>query len=370
MAGFDDLVQGKHPEEVDVKESETQEPKEPDVKEPETTEVDSGEKSEEKNKTAELNEQKTKELPLDIIKEKFGVEVESEDKLKEFFDKAAKADEYASKLEEYETQMEKLKADLNSLDPSKLFASEKDYIAQQLKLKYPDKNPDVLQKIVDGVDDLDDLTVLAYNYLLDDPQFPGGLPAMVDHLKRKYYGEDYDESEIDDFTKRQIRIDASNARKSLKDFANIDVPKLMTAEERQKQYEQWVSDLREKWSPIEVIPAKYEGEIAGKKFEFKYDDDLKEYADVFISASGMEPTEENVSIVREEIAKEAFWRNKEKILEAFANQVKSEVLKKADAEVGNDKPPNRAEATDTEKTKPSGFENFLKNRVQPGTLIG
>lgn len=369
MAGFDNFIQGKPDGEVQVEEKPVEESKDikdtPPEKPVETTE-----------KTGEgTSGEASKEIvdPLAWVKEKYNLDVEDEDGLGEFFQKAQKAEDYANKLTDYEKEFGKiddLRKQLEDVDPSKLFASEKDYVAQQLKIKYPDKNPDVLQKIVDGVDKLDDLTALAYNELLDDPGFPGGVDAMKEHLKKKYFGEDEEE---DDFAKKQVRIDASHARTSLRKFADVEVPKFKSAEDRQHEYEQKVNDLRDKWSPLkkDIIPAKIEEEIAGNKFEFTLDDDLNDFADVFIAASGLEPNEENKALVAEELQKEALWRNRDKILEAYGNQIKSQVLKKADEETGNDKPPNTAERTDDQTVKkPSGIDQFISNRVPPGTVLG
>lgn len=370
MAGFDDLINGK-PGDVAVEETPIADEGISEGTNEGTTEQVTAEQV-----TPEVTtEEKPVEEPtdhLEWLKSQF--DIDNEEKLKDIIEKSKMSDEYMGKLDQYEKEIGDIENLKSQFDPSKYFASEKDFIAQQLKIKYPDKNPDILQKIVEGTDKLDDETALAYNYLLNDSNFPGGVEAMKNHIRRMYFGEDYDPAELDEFKKKQLRIDANSARQRLNDFTKVEgLPKFKTAEERKAEFEQQIGDLTEKWRPFDVIPAKFEREVAGHKFNFTYGEDksLDDYADTFIKASALEPTEENVDLVKDVLEEHAVWMNLDKILESYGNQVKSEVLMQADKEVGNEKPPNRAEATDEKKVKtPSGVEAFLGSRLAPGSTLG
>lgn len=297
-----------------------------------------------------------------------------------------KLKEYEGKIKEYEpyrTQVETLQKKIaeteKQLNPLSWFKDENEFRAQQLKIKYPDKNPDVLQKIV-GTDlkQVDDLEVLVLQEMADNP----GLDRQtVEAVIKDHYGldldapgEDADESERAAYNKKvslakaKMTIDANKARRALGEIANVELPGIPTQEEIEKAEKERQDALKEKWMPqIEKLTEPTTLDIKDNdgnvllSFEIPESTtkELKTFMENLTIGGGIDPSEEMIGFVVSQREKELVHKHLPEILKAYGNQVKSEVLKQVDEENNNTKPPNSKEAPESGGAEPSGIDMFV-----------
>ena len=340
---------------------------------------------------------------LKTFNETFQTKYEKPDDIKSVFERSKKADEFEQKItKEYEPlkgqliEWERKYKDLEAqLDPLKWFQNENEFKAQQLKIKYPDKNPLIIQEIV-GKDlkGMDDLEVLVKEQLIDNP---GLSQSMVEAVIRDHYGldlippgEDADEQEKADYNKKfnlgkaKLAIDANKARKTLNEFTKIDLPQIMKPEDRQRIAEEQANKLKADWSThIEnlVKPTKLEvkDDKGEKMFEFDIPEsttkELRTYLEDLVVSLGEAPSEENINFTLVQREKELVHKHLREMLTAYGNQVKSELLRKIDEENGNTKKPNESQATDDTQKNPSGagFDKaigYAKGRTRQTITIG
>lgn len=325
--------------------------------------------------------------PLKWFNEKFKTSYEKEEDLATLLEKAKKAEELDGRVKEYESYREKaeeletkLKESEKKLNPLAWFKDENEFRAQQLKIKYPDKNPDVIQKVVGrDLKKVDDLEVLALEQMIDDPELSR---TQVEAYLRHRYGLDgidtEDLSDEDrqklDFAKTNMRIDANKARKALSEFTSIDLPKFPTEEDIMKEAERQKEMLREKWTPpitklAEATTLDIRDSNGEKLFEFEVPESttqaLKDYLETLVVEGQMEPDKDGMDFVIEQRQKEVVYRHLPEILKAYGNQIKSEVLKQVDEEDHNTKPPNEGEPPAGTDKGSDGFDQFIGNIRRP-----
>ncbi len=351
-----------------------EEPKGTVTGKPEGQTVEKGEPA----STQEPPAEPSKDDRLAWLSEKLGVKLEKEDQLNDYAKRLRGYEEVEAKAKQADTlqgQLEELKIKndelTKQLDPLSYFASENDFKVQQLKKLYPDRNPYVLQEIVEkDLSKMDDVDVLVKAVMIDNPDLRGGEAGARDAVLGKYLEEGALLEEADDRTLNRIKIDANAARRQLRALTDVELPKIQTLEDRQKAQEEKVASIREGWKPyMEKIAAPDALEIkdaeGNKLFDFELEEGstsgIADYLDAFVVAGELEPSEETLMTVIDQRDRDLVYDNLPKILAVYKNQLLSEFQKKVDEELNNTKPPNTAEPTDKEvQSAVSGFEKMAE----------
>ncbi len=277
------------------------------------------------------------ELDYDSFNKRFGTEVSAES-FDEFVNHAKGYSDLEAKIEEYDNKIASQEDLLKKqFDPMEYFSSEDDFLNQQIKKKFPDKDPSILSNISPSkIDEMDGLDALKTQLLLDNPNLEGGEVGAEELIKYKY-GID-EETPYDEWTsvqKNQILIDSKSAKESLKSMYNdIKIPE-------KPDFTQFREKLKESWS--EPLQATVDGINELKltdDFTFKLDSNMKqglheELMDLAVN-SNTSLSEEALRNFAGEMRSKVLQENIDKILSSYANQKVEEAKAKFRAEVHND----------------------------------
>ena len=324
----------------------------------------------------------TEETPDTFIEDfnkKYNTQYKTDDEIKGLFTLPGKVKEYEDKYKDYDslkTSAEQSKKELEEVKAtymSDLLSKPKirsAYIAEQLVAKYPDRDPDILANIaMSDIDKMDDLELLA-----KERKMRGSKSSLSD-IKAVIIDElgidaEQKPEEWDSFTKAKIEIKATDARDNIKKLLkDIEVPKVVTKEEREEQQAKFLEEKIKAVAPIKKVFTKFDVYKNGD-FEFVAPDEFKSqlpdiFDNMFIKA-GLEVNEENLATA--ELLKKALFVEEylPKMLEVKEKEVLARVKAEQDALLHNDTPPNTATATDqaTEEEDPNrpGLNKFFRSR--------
>jgi len=296
---------------------------------------------------------------FDTFNKRYNTQYKGDDDLKALFELPKKVTEYESRQGEYETlkklseERQRKIEELESLhDPLKFFSSPESYVAEQLKIKYPNRDSSLLHEIVTtDTDKLNDFDLLVKAERLFNRNLPEGGRYVKDVLYKRY-GIDADTrpEEWDGATLTQIAMDASAVREKIGALKKeVDLPKVMTAEDRERAKADSLAKREQALSPLREQFTKFEKFSLGD-FEFEVPSDYKQKADdlfkgYFIDA-GVEMNEENLKSAIQLRDSNFLYENFSKIKEVIAKQAQASVQEKTDRELHNENPPNTATRTD------------------------
>lgn len=296
---------------------------------------------------------------IENFNKRYGTQYKADDEIRSVFELPKKVSEYEARLSDYENvkksaeERQKEIERLESLnDPLKFFSTPEAYIAEQLKIKYPDRDAVVLQEIVTGnADQMDDFDLLAKAERLFNKRLPEGGRYVKDVLYKRY-GIDPDSKpeEWDGATRTQIAMDANVWRTKIADLRKeVDLPKVVSKEEREKLQADSLAKKMQNISPVREQFTKFD-KFTLEGFEWQVPDDYKQKASemfdgMFIQA-GMDMNEKNLATALRMRDSNFLYENFGKIREAIVKQAQTDLQAKIDAELHNTQLPNAATATD------------------------
>lgn len=307
----------------------------------------------------------------------FGTEYKSHEDIKPLMELPNKIKEYQTKEESYKAFVEsekgyktKIKELESSLNPLKHFSSPEAYIAEQLRIQHPDKNPILLQEIATAdLKGMDDLKVLTKSVLLEQPDLA---ESDVEEYLASEYGIDKDtpREEWSNALKTKIKIKAAEKRKELETLKKqISLPEVLTPEqleakatEEREKTRKAIEPFAEKFAQFD----KFQRTIGDKQFEFivpdEYKGNLKSMFEIFFLA-GNEVNETNLDAIQKVRDGQMLLENFDHIYRAIESDVEARVRKELDKQLGNETPPNTATATDVGAgaERPDGFGAFVRN---------
>lgn len=296
---------------------------------------------------------------IENFNKRYGTQYKADDEIKGLFEAPKKISEYETRLSDYENvrksaeERQKEIERLESLnDPLKFFSSPEAYIAEQLKIKYPERDANVLQEIVTtNIDNMDDFDLLAKAERLFNKRLPEGGRYVKDVLYKRY-GIDPESKpeEWDGATRTQIAMDANAWRTKIGDLRKeVDLPKVVSKEEREKLQADSLAKKMQSLTPVRDQFSKFD-KLNLEGFEWQVPEDYKQKANemfdgMFIDA-GLDMNEENLATAIRLRDSNFLYENFGKIKEAIIKQAQTELQAKIDSELHNTQPPNTATATD------------------------
>lgn len=309
---------------------------------------------------SQATEEQKPDLFFDSFNKRFGTAYKADDEIKGLFDAPKRISEYEAKLKDFETlkaEADKRQKEIERLeglnDPLKFFSSPETYVAEQLRIKYPDKDPVLLQEIATtDVDKMEDFDVLAKSMRMFVRNLPEGGRYIKDVLYKKY-GIDVDTplSDIDGATKTQIALDAATERNRINDLKkSIDLPKVITKEERAKAEADFSAKRMQALAPLREQYTKFEKYSDGQGLDFdvpkEFQAKLGDIFDGMFIEAGHEPDEKTIAAAEDLKIAWFLKENFSKIKEVIVKQAQTDLQAKIDAESHNDSPPNTTTATD------------------------
>jgi hypothetical protein len=308
---------------------------------------------------------------------RFGTQYKADDDIKNVVGLPKKVVEYETRLKESEAQVKSIddyKKKITELeesqDPLKYFSSPDSYIAEQLKIKYPKSNPDILHKIATtDLTKMDDLDVLVKDKQLFVPDAPK--EGIIRSVVLKKYGIDptTPPEEWDEISVGEMKLDAAAARDKINGLKGvIEMPKIITKEQREQQVKEAMDKKVQALEPIKQNFSKFD-KFSKDGFEFDVPEDFKskvpDIFEAFFVNANMEPTQENIEAITELRDSQFLYQNFAKIKEVIAKEAETKSQAKIDAELHNTQPPNTATATDQGEVDPfagHGLSKFLQDQ--------
>jgi hypothetical protein len=252
-------------------------------------------------------------------------------------------------------------------DPLRWFSSPDSYIAEQLKIKYPKSNPDTLHKIATtDLTKMDDLDVLIKDKQLFVPDAPK--EGIIRSVVLKKYGIDptTPPEEWDEISVAEMKLDAAAARDKINNLKSvIEMPKIVSKEERQKAEQDEIAKKEQAIAPLKETFSKFD-KFQKDDFGFDVPDEYKSklpdmFQSMFIDA-GLEPNEASLQSALELRDALLLYQYFPKIREIITKEAETKLQAKLDAELHNTQPPNTTTLTDHENVEqPAGMSKFLSD---------
>ena len=306
---------------------------------------------------------------IESFNKRYNTQYKSDDEVKALFEVSKKIPDYETKLKDFESiqesvaKKEKEIEDLKSLnDPLKYFSSPEAYKAEQLKIKYPDRDAVVLQEVVTtDVDNMDDFDLLMKAERLFNKKLPEGGRYVKDVLYKRYgLDSDLSPAEWDGATKTQIAMDANVWRNRINDLKKeIDLPEVVTPEQREQQRLDYLAKKEQDLDPIKDKFINFDKfthpEVEG--FEWQPTSDYKAKAEemfkgMFVDAD-MPMNKDNMAAALRLRDATLLYENFPKIREAIIKEAQVALRAEIDAESHSDAPPNTQTATDQDSNNAS-----------------
>lgn len=274
--------------------------------------------------------------------------------------------------EEYDSLKAKYEEAKELLDPRKHFVNEEEYKRQLILQQHgAELNPALLNKIIGtDLEAIDAVDVLVLAELAANPNIIGG-EAGAREMIYQQLNVDPEETpnEWSQLTKNVIAKAANNARRELSKIKNIEVPEKIDFDsqraESTKAIEDKKAELQQSWSDIagnvvqgfNTLDLSRETKEGNTETYFSYniDDQFKKDATdlvvQYMADSGSEPTKENLREAGQYVQDLFIRKNFNNIVQAYGNDIEAKLIEKYNLEQDNPKPPNDAEAPETEADK-------------------
>jgi len=340
---------------------------------PETPEVDTGVPVTPPAEPPKAEPPKVDEF-IETINKRYGTQFKADDEVKGIFGLPKKVTEYETKLKEkesleksigdYKKRIEELEG---SQDPLRWFSSPETYVAEQLRIKYPKSNPVLLQEIattdVNKMGDLDVLVKDKQLFVNDPPK-----ESVIRSVVLKKYGIDptLPPEEWDEISVAEMKLDAAAARDKINNLKGvIEMPKVMTKEQREQAQAEAVAQKEQAIAPLKETFSKFD-KFQKDDFGFDVPDEYKSklpdmFQSMFIDA-GLEPNEGNLQSALELRDALLLYQYFPKIREIITKEAETKLQAKLDAELHNTQPPNTTTLTDHENVNtPPGLDKFLSD---------
>jgi hypothetical protein len=357
------------------------------AKRSQTTEVKTEEVKTEEVKTDETKaEVKTEEKPSTEVKsvewlEGFNKDLGTQFKAKEeilgHIEKAKKADEYEQKVKtfgdfekrelDYKKQLEEVKSSLN---PLKYFSSTDAYIAEQLRMQHPDKNPMLLQEIATSdLSKMDGVEILIKGVMLDNKDV--SYEDARSYILNEYGIAETPQEEWSAAVKTKIKVKAGELRKELGSLkAQIKMPEVTTDEQKAALAEEYKTKKAQALAPYAETFSKFDKFTAkiddNTTFEFATPDEYKASLEGMFKGyfldGGQELNPENLKSIEELRSGLMLLYNFPKVYKAIEGDVTLRLKAETDKKLGNEAPENKAVKTDDQtKQTLGGMDKFLND---------
>jgi len=361
-------VPGKEDEE-----SEKKEKKEDDKGGTDDTDDTKKEETKDKDEKEEVSgSPETKSPSIEDFNKVLESEYESLDALKEMLTKAKDADALRLSSEEWKSKYnEKEKLLKEYSNPLTYFKDENEYKRQQLLKQHPELNSQLAGEVFSqDVDKMDSLKAITLKTMLENPGLEDGEQGILELIYDKYgIDPETPKSEWDTLTRNKINIESNQAKRFLKEIqgeiklpetvdfeANKEAAEKAAIEAKEKSTKDWkpfVKKMFDKFDKLELTREGKDGK-AEKFFEYEVDKSFKEDAQDealdLIVESGLEINEKNLATVVQDLQDQYFLINRNKIMQAFADELVAAKDKEWREKTDNKKPPSDEEKPEEKKT--------------------
>jgi hypothetical protein len=321
---------------------------------------------------------------------KYGREIKEEKELQELFSYPTKYTELEGKHKEMEqayattkkqlddltSEYESKKENLKFIDLKKYFANEDLYIANQISLKYPDKDINAITDIVKtDLSKANPVDLLIKRARLNDGDIYSGMDdsQVKEVIASDFNGVDLnDPSTWDNVTKAKIAKASKEARLELEALQKVELPVPIDIEKEKdaifSKEKTKFEQIKSQWVPIVdkmlsnftelVIPDETGKELY--KYTPELNDAFKAEVSTFVdylAYTGQPVSEKTIVDVLEGIKGRYIARELPKIMKAHAQSVSTKVNDEWHAKVHNDAPIS-------EKTKPVDKSNEIWSKME------
>jgi len=301
---------------------------------------------------------------FDTFNKRFNTQYKADDEIKSVFEVSKKIPEWETRLkdrDELAKSVEQYKKDLDNLErtASTKYLSDpfmqKAYVAKELKAKYPDKDPWILEEIaMSDVDKMGDLDAVAKERKIKYPSMKlENIKAVI--LNDLGIDGTVAPEEWDSLAKDKLTMMAGDARENIKNLTKgIELPKVDTPEDAQKRFDAELSKRIEATAPYKAEYSKFDKFNMGEGLDYTVDKEFQEKLgdmfDAFVVKAGNDPTPENLNTLND--LRDAFFFNshKKEIFEAMYKDAETKIKAKLDEKLGNTQVPNTATASDEAPT--------------------
>ena len=323
----------------------------------------------------ETSEPKPEEITwLGDFNKAFNTQYKTKAEVDTLLSRARMADELENKVKlmpEFEQRekdyKEKLEKAQRSLNPLEYFSSPEAFKAEQLKKQFPDKNPKILQDVVESdLTKMDNVEVIIKGLMLTDKELT--YEDARDYVHDKYGLEGQDPADWSSALKTKLKIDSNGIRRELETLKNSVKPvEVLTEEQIQTQKAEAKAKREADLAPNLSAFAQFD------KFEKKLDDDytlnltvndefkssLEDMFKGYFVDGDIEYNEANLKDAMDIRDAKFIFQNLPMVYKAIKDDVTVKLTKTVDEKLGNVVPPASQTNVETEQKLP-GFHEFAE----------
>lgn len=294
-------------------------------------------------------------------KEKHEIDIDSEDDLKSYFEKAGERDEYSTKVGDLEQKVSELtEIASKGVAGRDWFVNDDEFVRQQFLMNksgdFSESALSVLSNLSpEKIKKLDPIEAIRISTLIDNTDLE---KSEMEALISRDYGLVDGVEEQSAADKAKVKVDGNRAKKSLsKLYDGIEIPKAVDLEAiRTEQKDSWSPTLKELEDGIDEIKVT-------KDFTFKVSPEMKKgMADKYMNkllSSQTKVSESAAAEIAGKMRTEILVKNLDKIWEVATAEISEREKEKWRKEVHNDSDLNndkRAEGDDSDGEAMTGKE--------------
>ena len=320
-------------------------------KAPEGDKIEKDVLSNTEEKDTEVKSEKEKDVSkedqfnVDSFNRAFKTEYKTPEEIQSLLESPKKLEELRASLTAKEKEILDKETLLNTkTDGLKLFAGEKMYKINQILINNPDLNEGALLRLASAnLDEMKDVEVLKLQKLVNLKGSDYD-EATIEYAINKKYDLTGDPNELEGDELREynsnkfLRSEAAQAaRKELGKLMDVQVPERVdllkmendTKEAQKKAFDEklasWKSKSPEIIKALDKFALKFDEGDEGK-FEFAYDDEFKAYLNKYVpelaARSNLDINDpKSLQTLNDYIERDFHWRNKDKILKSFKEEL-------------------------------------------------
>lgn len=330
-------------EETKVDDTNTEETKQEETKveaNDETSQAEaSGGKTEEKTEPSAFSFDSFR----DYSKEKFEIDIESEDDIKTYFEKAKRVDELDEQVKSSQEQLAQLKAlaskGLNGID---WFANEDEFVRQQMIKKNQGELSETALKVLSDlspkrIEALDPVKAIEANMLLNNPDLSKDEVTAL--INAEYEGLEDGLDSMYTAARAKLKVNANASKKALGQlFEGIEIPTAV-------DFEAQLAARKEAWeSPVKTITEGIDKLQLTEDFAFDVKPEMKAGLESellsYALTSGADIGEESGKQIAGMARSLLLERNIDKIMKAYGDDIREQEREAIRQKVHNDKPLN------------------------------
>ena len=272
---------------------------------------------------------------INDINQKFETSFKDESEFKLALDSLKRIEELEASAKELETLKEENIILKENLDPMKYFDSEDEFRAALFKKQFPDKDANTAYQLFSAdLNSLEHKDIIAYDMMLNTP---GITKADADLIVADKYG--IEDGEVDPLGATKMKVDAATAKRSIATLkSQVTLPDKVDVDSLASQQKELLAQKKELlskgWGDVgkEVERTLSDLKVSGKDTEgeewnFTYSmakdfpSDVTQAMADYMASTGTELTKEAVQQMGTAMQKEYFYRNKDKIMTSFREDI-------------------------------------------------